>query len=160
MISLGQPGAPPVPLANQTVFGQWGIQPIVPPRPGEAYALTTFYLPVALYATSLTATPAACRFRPQLFLSGDLVFTDELQLDLIATPPGSVGNGIVASTLNAPIPYRAGQTVALGFQASFDQNLNNCNIGLGGTSDPVQYLIPAPGSIGYIITADPYVMGG
>jgi hypothetical protein len=155
------PPIPYLPAANQIVSASFPLQPITTPNLLERFALNAFYLPVSVYGAG-SPEPTTCRITPQLFVSGQLAFAQEL--DLSMAPVGGVwgvtptANGFVSVTPNSPVDYRPGQTIRIGFQAIFDQALTiNGGVTLAGTRDPVNGVVSVHGSIGYDIVREPAV---
>jgi hypothetical protein len=155
-LDFGSPGFP-APAAYQTVAANWPISPIDPPKPVERYELNTFYLPVSVYVAAGTAL-TTCWLTPQLFLSGELAFQQQLALPLALIGTIYTANGSADIVVQAPIRYRSGQTVTLGFRVSFDQTVSSGRVGLAAVRDPALGMIPAVGSIGYDILAEPLII--
>jgi hypothetical protein len=162
-ISFGIAGTPPAPRSGQTIAATWPVGVINPPKPGERWDLSSFYLPVAGDALGSTTPPAAWNITVRLMLSGVVCFQQQSVVDFFDVAPSPwVGANLSADlSISNPVAMRAGQTLAVGFSCSYDQDTTAVNILLGGEfEDPTVTgnAVPILGSIGYAITAEPFIL--
>jgi len=169
LAGFGDAGDPPAPAASQTVQGEWPFVISDPPRPGFRYDLASFYLPVWVAAFSTPSVPpatAAVTFAARLFLSGVLVFQDLFSLSLLAiASTGWAGaSGSANVVVSAPVAYRSGQTLGIGFAITPNFDTAQVIVALAGVGadpkgpNPVNAL-PAPGSLGYSTIREALVLG-
>jgi len=152
-----------LPIAFQPIRGNFPLAPIGGgPAVTEHYELTSFNLPLSVYGVNLSPTPNPTQawITVRLLLSGEVAFSQQLDLQLVAMGPGGSvtprANAYVIGQMQTPIVYRPGQNLALSYELYFDQGLAAGGLGelaLGGIFNPASTapsgFEPTPGSIGY-----------
>jgi hypothetical protein len=165
-VIFGGVGQPPLPAANQLFSSRWPLAIVDPPRPGARFELSTFYVPVCVSVFGGGTPPTVCELTPQVFLSGILTFQADLQMNLVSYPAPYTGwlfgNSAANVSVNNPVPFDAGQTLAVGFQGRLDGDVTVMLIALAGSIDnPTAggVVSPLAGSIGYNATPVSTVAG-